>query len=355
MPPRCQCRVPDADGVGRQAAGIAQAIPCRPRHRVARGDLAQLARSTLIGNALSNMAFGVFEVLGPVLALLRLGGASGWGVVSSGIVAGELLAGLVTMWYRARRPVSFGMATSVLLAAPLIALAARQPVAIVTAGAVNYDFAAESWNNGGTYTNVNGVRAPIQARFTGTVCGGGAGAGFDAAWIGIEPSSGDAVTQAGVIHLSITGGQTYCKFVASGTGTISAYDCGGLTDGNYNFFEITEYTDPLTRVNLYDVEDCNTSGWGSFTCVTKENASVHANPWALDSIETDYGQTPCTLQIMGSSSSILHLGSTGNPMQFQQGEASSWTTENLTRGGATCSDYKSLWSDTVYGTYDGRN
>jgi MFS family permease len=92
--------------------------------------------STLIGNALSNMAFAVFMVLGPVLAVRRLGGASGWGVVSSGIVAGELVAGLVTMWYRARRPVSFGMATSMLLAAPVLALAARQPVAVITAAAV---------------------------------------------------------------------------------------------------------------------------------------------------------------------------------------------------------------------------
>jgi MFS family permease len=94
------------------------------------------AWSTLIANALSNMAFAVFMVLGPVLAVRRLGGASGWGVVSSGIIAGELLAGLVTMWYRARRPVSFGMATSVLLAAPVLALAARQPVAVITAAAV---------------------------------------------------------------------------------------------------------------------------------------------------------------------------------------------------------------------------
>ena len=94
------------------------------------------AWSTLIGNAVSNMAFAVFEVLGPVLAVRRLGGAFGWGAVSSGMTAGALLAGLVTMWYRARRPVSFGMATSVLLAAPVLALAARQPLAVVTAGAV---------------------------------------------------------------------------------------------------------------------------------------------------------------------------------------------------------------------------
>jgi MFS family permease len=94
------------------------------------------AWSTLIGNAVSNMGFAVFEVLGPVLALRRLGGATGWGVVSSGMTAGALLAGLVTMWYRARRPVSFGMAMSVLLAAPVLALAARLPLAVVTAAAV---------------------------------------------------------------------------------------------------------------------------------------------------------------------------------------------------------------------------
>jgi len=92
---------------------------------------------TLIGNALSNMAFAVFEVLGPVLALRRLGGASGWGLVSSGLTVGALLGGLVTMWYRARRPVSFGMATSMLLAAPILALAIRLPLyAVVICAAI---------------------------------------------------------------------------------------------------------------------------------------------------------------------------------------------------------------------------
>jgi hypothetical protein len=133
------------------------------------------------------------------------------------------------------------------------------------------------------------------------------------------------------------------------------YDCGGLTDGNYNYFEITEYTDPSTHAHLYDVEDCNTSGWGSSTCVTKENPAAYSNAWALDSIETDYGQTACTLQIMGSSSSILHLGASADPLQFQNGEGASWTTENLARNGATCTDYKNAWSNTVYGTYDDRN
>jgi MFS family permease len=71
-----------------------------------------------------------------VLALRRLGGPSGWGAVSSGMAVGALLAGVVTMWYMARRPISVGMALSVLLAAPVIALAARLPLAAVVAAAV---------------------------------------------------------------------------------------------------------------------------------------------------------------------------------------------------------------------------
>jgi len=56
------------------------------------------AWATLMCNATSNMAFAIFMVLGPVLALQRLGGASGWGLVSSGMTAGALAGGLVAMW-----------------------------------------------------------------------------------------------------------------------------------------------------------------------------------------------------------------------------------------------------------------
>jgi MFS family permease len=91
---------------------------------------------TLIGNAFSNMAFATFEVLGPVLALQRLGGASGWGVIASGYTAGSLLGGLVAMWVRSRRPISFGMATTMLAALPLLALAARLPLWLIVVAAV---------------------------------------------------------------------------------------------------------------------------------------------------------------------------------------------------------------------------
>jgi len=95
------------------------------------------AWSTLIGNAFCNMAFAIFLVLGPVLALHRLGGAGGWGLVSSGMTVGTLISGMIAMWYRARRLIAFGMWMVVLTALPMLALAARLPLyLVVIAGAV---------------------------------------------------------------------------------------------------------------------------------------------------------------------------------------------------------------------------
>jgi MFS family permease len=94
------------------------------------------AWSTLIGNAFSNMTFAIFLVLGPVLALQRLGGAKGWGLVSSGMTVGTLIGGLIAMWYRARRPVAFGMWMTALTAIPLLAFAARLPLYLVVAASV---------------------------------------------------------------------------------------------------------------------------------------------------------------------------------------------------------------------------
>jgi MFS family permease len=94
------------------------------------------AWSTLIGNAFSNMTFAIFLVLGPVLALHRLGGASGWGFVSSGMTVGTLISGFIAMWYKARRPIAFGMATVVLTALPMLALAARLPLYLVVVSGV---------------------------------------------------------------------------------------------------------------------------------------------------------------------------------------------------------------------------
>ena len=91
---------------------------------------------TLIGNALGNMTLAIFLVLGPVLAVQRLGGASGWGLVSSGMAVGVLLGGLGAIWHKPRRPIAFGMAITALTALPMLALAARLPLYLIVAAAV---------------------------------------------------------------------------------------------------------------------------------------------------------------------------------------------------------------------------
>lgn len=113
------------------------------------------ARATLVCNTAGNMAFAVFFVLGPVLARSRLGGASGWGLVSSGLSAGALLGGLAAMWVMARRPVADGMLATMLTALPLLALAARLPLyAIVVSAVIGM--------SGGIFLNTNWATAVQQ-------------------------------------------------------------------------------------------------------------------------------------------------------------------------------------------------
>lgn len=113
------------------------------------------AWATLVCNTAGNMVFAVFFVLGPVLARSRLGGASGWGLVSSGLSAGALLGGLAAMWVMARRPVADGMLATMLTALPLLALAARLPLyAIVVSAAIGM--------SGGIFLNTNWATAVQQ-------------------------------------------------------------------------------------------------------------------------------------------------------------------------------------------------
>jgi hypothetical protein len=104
------------------------------------------------------------------------------------------------------------------IASPSAALAASCP------SSFNYDWVSENWSNGNTFSEVDGVRAPIKTRLDGTVCAGGPVVSEDSAWIALEPENGSAITQIGFIHQSIPGGQEYCKFWAVGSG--AAHDLG---------------------------------------------------------------------------------------------------------------------------------
>ena len=73
----------------------------------------------LIGHGVWNTAFGVLAVLGPVVAIQRLGGAAAVGIIGSAVGMGGVIGGFVAMGVRPRRPLlaaNSGLALTALLA-----------------------------------------------------------------------------------------------------------------------------------------------------------------------------------------------------------------------------------------------
>jgi MFS family permease len=120
--------------------GRAQATPQRFFADLAEGWHELAARNwlwlNLAAQALWNMAFTAFLVLGPVLAVARLGGPSGWGLVSAGLSIGAVIGGLLAIVEKSSRPLVLGNLALILGALPLLALAARLPVYVIMAAAV---------------------------------------------------------------------------------------------------------------------------------------------------------------------------------------------------------------------------
>jgi MFS family permease len=90
----------------------------------------------LIAHAIWNLAYASFFVLGPVIAARRLGGATGWGVISAGLSAGAIIGGFITLRARPRRPLVAANLALVLGALPLLALAGHLPLYAVVLAAV---------------------------------------------------------------------------------------------------------------------------------------------------------------------------------------------------------------------------
>lgn len=79
----------------------------------------------LVTHGLWNLAFSMLYVLGPIIATTRLGGAPGWGVISSGMAVGSVAGGVLAIRIRPRRPLVFGNLALLAGAAPPLVFAAR--------------------------------------------------------------------------------------------------------------------------------------------------------------------------------------------------------------------------------------
>ncbi len=78
---------------------------------------------------------GGFQLLGPVVADRRLGGAAAWGLVLSALSAGLVVGGLIALRWRTRRPLLVGTLGVFTIALPMAALAGNAPVGLVAVAA----------------------------------------------------------------------------------------------------------------------------------------------------------------------------------------------------------------------------
>jgi MFS family permease len=91
--------------------------------------------------AISNMLWGAWSSLGPVVADRDLGGAAVWGTVLGALGAGALAGSLVATRVRPRRPLLFVASFEAMFALPLACLAAGAPAALLALAACVMGFA----------------------------------------------------------------------------------------------------------------------------------------------------------------------------------------------------------------------
>jgi MFS family permease len=72
-----------------------------------------------------------FQVLGPVVARLHLGGAAAWGAITAADALGLIAGGLISLRYTPRRPMLLVVLTGGAMAAPTLALALTLPLAAI--------------------------------------------------------------------------------------------------------------------------------------------------------------------------------------------------------------------------------
>jgi predicted MFS family arabinose efflux permease len=85
--------------------------------------------------ALSNVSLGAFQVLGPVIANDRLGGAAAWGLIGAGAAIGGVVGGAVALRWKPDRPLIPAFLLMVLAQVELLLLIPPFPVLLIAMGA----------------------------------------------------------------------------------------------------------------------------------------------------------------------------------------------------------------------------
>jgi MFS family permease len=85
--------------------------------------------------SISNVSLGAFQILGPLIAQQKLGGAAAWGVVGAGAAIGGIVGGAVALRWKPDRPLVPGFLLMVLAQIELLLLIPPFPVVVVAGGA----------------------------------------------------------------------------------------------------------------------------------------------------------------------------------------------------------------------------
>jgi predicted MFS family arabinose efflux permease len=86
--------------------------------------------------SLSNVSLGAFQVLGPLVANNRLGGAAAWGVVVTGGAIGGLIGGAVALRWKPVRPLVPGFGLMILAQLQLLLLIPPFPAPVLAIGSM---------------------------------------------------------------------------------------------------------------------------------------------------------------------------------------------------------------------------
>ncbi|HEX7299691.1 MAG TPA: MFS transporter [Solirubrobacteraceae bacterium] len=92
--------------------------------------------SFVAGAAFGNLVYGCWNVVGPVVAEERLGGATAWGLIIAASGAGGIAGGIVALRVNARRPLLLATLALWAFFAPLALLALELPATVVALGAL---------------------------------------------------------------------------------------------------------------------------------------------------------------------------------------------------------------------------
>lgn len=85
--------------------------------------------------SLSNVSLGAFQVLGPLIAQLKLGGAAAWGVVGAGAAIGGIAGGAVALRWKPNRPLVPAFLLMLIAQIELPLLIPPYPALVVAGGA----------------------------------------------------------------------------------------------------------------------------------------------------------------------------------------------------------------------------